>query len=69
MQYALVIKYNAYINLYSQRLSNRVISVVEFSREGYKIKKVLGYKSIFQDKLLYSDVAASCQKVSADRDF
>ena len=30
----------------------RVISVVEFPRVGYKIKKVFGYKSIFQKNII-----------------
>ena len=34
------------------RPTNRVISVVEFQREGYKISKILGYKSIFQKEII-----------------
>jgi hypothetical protein len=30
----------------------RVISVVKFPREGYKIRKFLGYKSIFQEETI-----------------
>jgi hypothetical protein len=40
-------------NIFPSCLHNtRVISVVEFSREGYKIRKVFGYKSIFQKETI-----------------
>ena len=47
-------------------LLSRVILVVKFSRKGYKIRKVFGYKSIFQEGnycILWADEAASYQKV------
>ena len=35
-----------------KKMEGRVISVVEFPREGYKIRKVFGYKSIFQKETI-----------------
>ena len=34
------------------KIKIRVISVAEFPRDGYKIRKIFGYKSIFLKELL-----------------
>ena len=47
-------------------MAGMAIPVVEFSREGYKIKKVLGYKSTvvkWNYQILIIGVMASCQKL------
>ena len=51
--------------LVARLVQARVISVLEFPWEGCNIRKVFGYKSIFQNEtcILWTGVGASCQKV------
>jgi hypothetical protein len=38
--------------LFELKMYSKVILVVEFQREGYKTRKVFGYKAIFQKEII-----------------